>query len=374
MGKKRGRKLGNREGSISWDEKRKAYRVRLQMADGKTANRYTRRNAPRYEAEEIRRELHAQKKRGAPLHDESTTGQYLKEWLDSASTSVAESTHRRYTIYVEQHILPEIGTVPLKDLKPAHIEVLKNSLLRKLKASTVKQALVVLSVALNQAVKWELIGRNPAEAVRRPKTPSKPMRALTEGEASALISHVRETRYEALYSVAIKTGMRIGEITALRWEDLEGGALKVTRSVRFTKDGPIFGETKGRESRSIALGPKLTDTLESHRKLQLEERMVYPGKWQYPELVFPSENGLVLRDSTALVKLKRHLREAGIREVRFHDLRHTAATLMRRSGIPLETVSKLLGHKDSAITVRMYSHVLPDMESEAAEKIENWSF
>jgi integrase len=230
---------------------------------------------------------------------------------------------------------------------------------------------------LNKAVSWELLARNPAARIGRVKEVNGRARSLTEAQAAAPVAHVAGTRREALYHVACKLGLRQGEILALRWSDvdLEAKRLTVEYSVDTNVKPPRFGPTKTGEGRTIKLSSKVAAVLEAHRKLQLEERMAAPrGTWEDNDLVFPKPNGEVGVHSRLSWQLHKDLREAGIPDAHFHILRHTAGTLMVRSGVPLRVVADVLGHKDPAITLRRYAHVLTDMQDAAADKMDEYAF
>lgn len=199
------------------------------------------------------------------------------------------------------------------------------------------------------------------------------MRALSREEASRLIAAAEGTRDEALIALALRTGMRQGELAALRWEDLdlsEEGVVTVRRSAD-TRTQTRVSTTKTGEERRIGIGARTVATLKAHRQRQLEERMA-ASSWEDSGLVFPNTKGKVRRRDSVMPSLRRLLAEAGLpAEVRYHDLRHTAATLAIKQGIPIPTVSKMLGHSDPAMTLRRYAHVLDDMRQEAAKAMDD---
>jgi integrase len=208
------------------------------------------------------------------------------------------------------------------------------------------------------------------------------MRALSHEQASRLIAAAKGTRDEALIVVALKTGMRQGELAALRWEDIEFGEdgaagegrakpqITVRRSAD-TRGKPRVSTTKTGEERLVGIGPRTVATLSAHRARQREERMAAQS-WEDPGLVFPDAKGKIRRRESAVRSLRRLLKEAGLpAEVRFHDLRHTAGTLAIRQGQSITVVSKMLGHADPAMTLRRYAHVLDDMREDAARAMDD---
>jgi integrase len=175
-------------------------------------------------------------------------------------------------------------------------------------------------------------------------------------------------RLEALYVVAVTTGMRRGELQGLKWEDvdLEAGTLQVRRTLSEPKGGWIFEAPKSGKGRNIRLTRKATAGLREHRRRQLEERMEHGALWQDHGLVFPSGIGTPTLGGNLNRAFKALLKRAGLPAVRFHDLSHTCATLLLRQGVNPKYVQELLGHADISLTLNVYSHVLPDMGDAAA--------
>ncbi len=300
--------------------------------------------------------------------------EYFREWLASKKPELAPDTYRRYTSIVDTHFLP-LGSLKLSELRRAHVETLKNRLRQELEPSTVTHIMAVLSSALNQAVAWELTDTNPVSHVSRPKQRKAKMRSLSETEAARLVEVSRGTRREAMYLVALKLGPRAGELRALRWTDIDmgRGTMTIERSVS-TQNGLVWGSTKTGEARTIRLSPGLVESILEHQTRQRMEKAV-AKRWEDPTLVFPNQRGGVWRHQGMHVAFKRDLEAAGLpKEIRFHDLRHTAGTLMLRAGTPVHVVAKILGHSDPAMTLRKYAHALPDMDEAAAVAMDGWGF
>jgi integrase len=263
----------------------------------------------------------------------------------------------------------------LRNLSAAHVRAFKARKIEEgLNPNTVGVMQGVLSVALNQAVDDGLLPSNPAARVKKAALRGEsPMRALSNEEASRLISAVEGTRDEALITLALRTGMRQGDLAALRWEDLdlsEKGSVTVRRSAD-TRTRTRVSTTKTGEERRVGIGARTVAVLKAHKKRQLEERMA-ASSWADPSLVFPNTKGKVRRRDSVMRSLRKMLAEADLpAEIRFHDLRHTAATLAIKQGIPIPTVSKMLGHSDPAMTLRRYAHVLDDMREDAARTMDD---
>jgi integrase len=299
---------------------------------------------------------------------------YLDEWLASKKPELAPDTYLRYTSIVRGHLY-FLGSLKLSELRRVHIETLRGRLRQDLEPSTTRHVMAVLSSALNQAVAWELIDSNPASFVSRPKDRKAKMRALSEDEAARLVEAVRGTRREAMYLVALKLGLRAGELRALRWSDIDMEAKTMTIEFSVaTQNEVVWGPTKSGEARTVRLSDGLIHSLSEHHARQLTERMA-SQRWENPSLVFPNTRGAILRHQMMHVAFKRDLEAAGLpKEIRFHDLRHTAATLLLRAGTSVNVVAKILGHSDPAMTLRRYSHALPDMQESAALAMDNYGF
>jgi integrase len=175
-----------------------------------------------------------------------------------------------------------------------------------------------------------------------------------------------------LITLALRTGMRQGELAALKWEDVDLAgkpSITVKRSAD-TRTKTRVSTTKTGKERKIRIGPRTVEVLKAHRARQLEERMAATS-WADPGLVFPNTRGKIRRRDSVMRSLRRFLEEASLPvEVRFHDLRHTAGTLALRQGVPLHTVARMLGHSDPAMTLRRYAHVLEDMREDAARAMD----
>ena len=231
----------------------------------------------------------------------------------------------------------------------------------------------VLSTALNQAVDDGLIPSNPASRVKKAvKREQTSMRFWSQEEASRLLEAAVGARDEALLTLALRTGMRQGELAALRWDDVDlTGRPSITVSYSAdTRTKTRVSTTKTGKERKVHIGLRTVEVLKTHRARQLEERMAATS-WADPGLFFPNTKGKIRRRDSVMRSLRRLLEEAGLPvDVRFHDLRHTAGTLALRQGVPLHTVSKMLGHSDPAMTLRRYAYVLEDMREDVAKAMD----
>ena len=305
-----------------------------------------------------------------------TVSEYLERWLsDTARYQVAASTYGRYERTVRNHFLPFFKRLRLRDVSVVHVRALKARKLEEgMHPNTVGVMQGVLSAALNQAVYDGLIPANPCARVKKAAARGKArVRSLSQEDASRLLDAATGTRDEALITLALRTGMRQGELAALRWEDLdlEGPrpSIRVCRSAD-TRTKTVVTPTKTGEERTLGIGPRTVEILKAHRARQLEERMA-ATTWEDPGWVFPNTRGKVRRRDSVMRSLQGFLRETGLpADVRFHDLRHTAGTHALRRGRPIHEVSKMLGHSDPAMTLRRYAHVLDDMREETARTMD----
>jgi integrase len=303
--------------------------------------------------------------RGAKI----TVGAYLEIWLENIQSTLRPRTWEQYASNVNNYLKPSLGDIRLGELQPLQIQSFYTLLRRNgLGDRTIQLVHSVLHRALVIAHRQGLIGRNPAAAVERPKVSYKEMRLLDGNQARSFLIAVMGTRDEALYHIALKTGMRQGEILGLRWSDLDwsSGELHVKRKLqRVTGQGLVFSEPKTRAgSRMILLGSSLLDILTQHYKRQDIERQ--RPNWQENNLIFPSTTGTPYDQRNLLREFKKSLKEAGLPDIRFHDLRHTAATIMLLENTPLLTVARRLGHSKPSVTLDVYGHYLPGMQEQVA--------
>lgn len=322
--------------------------------------------------------------RGIVYNDENlTVGAYLDRWLsDAVRGSVRESTYFRDECLVRVHVKPALGRVKLKNLNAMHLQSLYRDRLDRgisedkgLSGSTVQKIHHVLHKALSQAVRWDLIPRNPADGVKAPTSSTKEMRPLSGEEARRLLETAAGDRLEALYVLAVHTGMRRGELLGLKWEDvdLEASTLRIRRTMTRTDNGKTLalGEPKTKQSRrTVRLTPRAVEALRRHRVRQAEEKLAAGGVYEDLGFVFAGEIGNLINPSNlrqrSFIPL---LERAGLPKITFHDLRHTCASLLFSKNIHPKLVQELLGHARVAITLDTYSHMLPGMGGEAADAI-----
>lgn len=305
-----------------------------------------------------------------------TVAEWLGHWLDTiAIRKVRASTLQGYRGKVNGRIIPAVGHHRLDRLQPEHLEAWYLELAEEgLASSTILQLHRILSRALKVAMQRGKVARNVCSLVDAPSLRRDEVVPFSTEEARALLAAARGLRNEARWSVALALGLRQGEALALRWEDidLDTGTLTVRRSMqRLVGKGLVFDEPKSRAGRrSIMLPNGLRDALRSHRAAQLEERLAAGSEWQENGLLFAQVNGRPIDPGSDWKSWKALLALAGVRDARLHDARHTAATLLLQQGVPARVAMQILGHSQISLTLGTYSHVVPELAQEAAERID----
>ena len=308
---------------------------------------------------------------------------FMREWLEAARVSLRLSTWQSYRTNVEAYVIPRLGTTPLQAVTPAMLNNLYADLLASgrarqpgpLSARTVRYTHTIIRKALATAVQWDRLTRNPAEQATAPRHHTPKMTCWTAEELRTFLKHVEDDRLYAAWVLAATTGLRRGELLGLRWQDVDldalpHGRIAITQALLAVRNRLSFSEPKTRSSRrSVALDQWTQQALQVHRACQREERME-TGIRANNDLVFTREDGEPLHpDLFSRDAFQRHARAAGLPRIRFHDLRHSYATLALQAGVPAKVVSDRLGHSTISITLDTYSHVLPGLQEDAAEKV-----
>ena len=306
-----------------------------------------------------------------------TVGEYLDRWLnDSDRGSVRTSTYERHEQITRLHLKPALGRVKLSKLTPAHLQGLyRDKLDSGLSPATVQKIHTVLHKALTQALKWNMIPRNAADAVKAPRPAPEEMHPLSPDGARKLIETAHGDPLEALYILAVHTGMRQGELLALKWEDvdLNEGVIRIRRTLMRSGGRIALGEAKTKGSRrSVHLTGAAVEALEAHLERQLEDIERLGDLYRDHGLVFTSGVGTLINPTN----LRRRsftslLQRAELPQIRFHDLRHTCATLLLSRNVHPKYVQELLGHATVAITLDTYSHIIPGMGNLTARTMED---
>ncbi len=315
-----------------------------------------------------------------------TFGQYLSgRWLPQVRPpEVEQSTYDMYEYLCRVHIIPGLGHIPLQKLTPMALDAFYSDRLRTPKAkggkgtisaATVKHMHDVIHIALNQALKWNLVARNVAEAASPPSVRKKKPMAWDEIEASKFLEAMKGDPYHAAFRLGLQAGLRRGEILGLRWKDINfaEGTAKIEQTVVKTSKGTVLKAPKTKDSQGlVALSEETLDALRERRLAQAKARKAYeevygPGSYQDGDLVFAREDGHFLNPDAFDRYFKRRVKEVGVTPMRVHDQRHTAATLMANAGVDIKSVSDQLRHARISTTAEMYVGPIPVAQRKAAQ-------
>jgi integrase len=316
--------------------------------------------------------------RGIVFNDENVTvSEYMTRWLeDSAKGDLGHRAYHNYRLQIRRHINPALGRLKLSKLTAAHIQSLYAAKLRDgLKPSSVRYIHAVLHRALEQAVRFNLIALNPAARVDPPKVRQEEITPFDAEQARTFLAAARGDVFEALYVLSLTCGLRMGEALGLRWSDidLEAETLRIHRQLQRVREGGglVFSEPKNASRRTIDLPQRALGALRSHRKRQIEQQLGAGAKWQDNDLVFTTTIGTAVDAQNVVNRhFKPLLKRAGLPDIRWHDLRHTCATLLLSRGTHPTFVQKLLGHASVQLTLDRYSHWMPSMGRNTADGID----
>lgn len=312
-----------------------------------------------------------------------TVGEWLTYWLDQiAAREVRHNTLRGYRTYVTRYLIPLLGSKRLDRLTPEHIADAYAHLMTTgcpgdpnptpLSTTSVLQAHRILSRALRIAHERGHVGRNVAKLVTAPRKAETDIHPLTKAEAERVLEAAKGRRNSARWTVALALGLRQGEALGLRWEhvDLEAGVIAVRKALsRKAGEGLVLGPVKSKAGRrTIKLPPKMAAAMRAHRTAQNAERLTAGSRWHDGGFVFTRVDGRPIDPRADWGEWKSLLAEAGVRDARLHDARHTAATMMLAMDVHPRTAMEILGHSHLTQTTN-YAHVLDEMHEDAAEKM-----
>ena len=364
---------GHNEGSIS---KRKDGRWEGRISvgyEGGTRKRKVFYGKTRREVQQQLTKALRDHQQGLPVAPErQTVATFLTSWLDvAAKPRLRPSTYTSYRQTVTQHLVPALGRIILQKLTAQQVQrYLNEKRAVGLSARTVQYHHAILRSALNQAVKWDLIPRNVATLVDVPRVEQHDFRYFTLEESRRFLRAVQGDRLEALYTVAVALGLRQGEALGLRWDDVDLANVKVRMQLQRINGKLTLVPTKtARSRRTIPLPEFAIAALRRHRTQQLQERLAAGEKWQEHGLVFTTTLGTPIDARNVTRWFHRILERADLPQIRFHDLRHTAATLLLAQGLSPRVIMETLGHSQISLTMNTYAHVMPAMQQEAAERM-----
>ena len=306
-----------------------------------------------------------------------TVAQWMEEWFENVcKLKVRPSSHQTYRGYIDNHIDPNIGKIPLEKLRTMDLQKLYRKLMNQgrverieakyqpkgLSAKTVRNIHQVISSAMDFAVAQKIIVENPCHAVALPKVEHKEMHTIPAEQLQAFLNEAKASGVYEMYYIELATGLRRGELLGLKWEDVDltAGIIRVHRQIARVNGEIVEAPLKTKNSyRAVSISPQAIRVLKEQKTKTNDE------------YVFPSPNGGPISPDSVNNMLKRVLERAGIPKVRFHDLRHTFATLALQNGVDIKTVSGMLGHFSAGFTLDTYAHVTTAAQKEAAEIMGN---
>jgi integrase len=307
--------------------------------------------------------------------ERQTLATFADQWLESVRSKLKSSTHQRYAHDLRRHLLPTLGRLTLVKISPQDIQRLyatKDS--EGLSPTSVHHMHVVLQRVLGQALKWGLVSRNAASLTDPPRPVRHEMQVLDAKQVRTLLSETADDRLGALYLLASFTGIRQGELFALKWTDidLDTGVIHIRRTLRWgNRDFEFDSPKTAKSERPVAISAKAITALRKHRSMQSTEAVRLGPSWNDTELVFTDRAGGPLRPQNFLRRdFRPALERAGLPSITFHQLRHTAASLALANGVPVPDVSAMLGHAGPHITLKTYAHIMPGSERQTAEAME----
>lgn len=316
-----------------------------------------------------------------------TLGEFLQRWhKDYCETNLRKTTVDGYRVIIETHLIPALGHIKLAKLRPMHIQEYYSKAMKsgradgkgkELSPTTVLHHHRMLRRALQTAIKWQLLARNICDAVEPPRAKRYKASVYDETAVARLLEVSEGTRLYMPILLTLATGLRRGEVLALHWDDYspELKSLTVDEALLNVSGGPEFGDTKTNESRRrVTLPETIIQALKAHRERQDAEKKDAEEFWQENNLICCLEDGTRWHPGTFSDNFSRLLKKHELPHIRFHDLRHTHASLLLCQGVHPKVVSERLGHSRIGITMDLYSHVLPGIQDEVAKQLDEMLF
>ena len=293
--------------------------------------------------------------------------QYLEYWLESVKTTREPRTYIGYRSIVNQYVTPTLGHVRICDVRPQMIQSLYGDLSERLSPQTVMHVHRCLHRALEVALRWEMIDRNPCHLVDPPHVPRREQTTLTVDQARMLLGSLEGNPLRGYWTIALTTGMRTSEMAGVKWTDLdfEAGRLRVQRTLQLLGGQWTERDTKTHQGRGITLTAIGIAALRDHRVRQAEQRLAAGPRWQDRGLVFTNPTGGVLGHWTRRHSWARLLTQTGLPVLRMYDLRHTAASLLASWGVSIAVISEILGHSSAKMTLETYIMSMPTAQTDA---------
>lgn len=360
------RKRGNREGSVYFDKGRKRWRCTLSYyRDGKLV-RVSKSGDTKAEAQDELRKLQNQHADGKlATRSRDSMEDVLNQWADLLEKKPA--TIDAYKRTIRKHLIPAIGNVRISDAKPSHVKRVLAGM-TGLSASSRKRAYDILSAVFEQAIDDDILAANPCARVHRPVETRHERPVLSREQAAAFLKHAQQDRLHALYVLALTTGMRQGELLGLKWTDIDwtAGTLTIRRTLQLVGKDWHVGTPKTKASqRRLTLSAMAVEALHEHRAMMMREGLA--GR----EWVFLGRRGAFIRRTELLrAHFRPLLEKSGLPDMTFHDLRHSAATILFQMETHPRIVQEQLGHTSIRTTLDLYTHAIPGMSAQVASKMD----
>jgi integrase len=297
---------------------------------------------------------------------------YMKDWIQGKVTKgVKNRTIETYTWLLDKHILPHLGQFELQQITSLHVEKMLSTLKNegKIADENIQKVYTLVNDSLNKALKFSLVSKNVASVVSRPKAKKKDIEVWDVDEANKFISVAEKDRSYIVFLLALTTGMRQSEILGLRWKDvdLKNGTVYVSHQLERRNKGFTDVKTKAGR-RNIEIDPDTVEALKRQKKLIAGERLISGTVYENYDLVVPTSVGTPYLDSNIRKIFKRLIKEANVKKIRFHDLRHSHVSILLKMGENIKVVAERLGHADSRITQDTYGHLYPNMQKDTAKR------
>lgn len=298
-----------------------------------------------------------------------TLASFIQQWLIEKKKNVRNSTYESYEILSKVHIIPKIGHYQLNKLNQVHINKFYDELSETLSNSTILKIHKILKMALNKAVQYGYIAKNIMGVIDAPRLNKPEMTVWNEEEVRSFLEVAKEERLYIAFLLAVTTGMRRGEILGLRWKNIDFENYSISVIQTLSNTGDRFQETKtSNGKRSIALPVEVIDQLRRHKLMIAKEKLKAGPVYQDNDLIVCTSIGTKMLPSNLRRTWNRLLEKCNVPKIRFHDLRHTHATLLLKQGVHPKIVQERLGHANIKVTLDTYSHVLPGLQEEAAKR------
>ncbi|GGG09621.1 site-specific integrase [Paenibacillus abyssi] len=297
---------------------------------------------------------------------------YLIEWMNDKQHSIGRETAKNHITSIKNHIIPLIGEIPLSKLTALDIQKLTTSLYeRGLASSTIKRTFNIINTALNKAEKMQLITKNVAALVDKPKVRRKELQVWEIYEIQRFLEVAQKSRYYLAFHLAIMAGMRQGEILGLRWQDVDYESRKIYIRQTLSHDGKELksGAKTALGVRSVTVDAQTIEYLRRQSRIIENEKRLSKGVYTDKGLVVSTSTGNQLIPRNLMREYKLLLERAEVRKITFHDLRHTHASLLLKQNVHPKIVSERLGHSSTQLTMDIYSHLMPNMQKEAADNL-----